>query len=68
VIISFEQVLQFIERYVRIPEFLDRSLLDDTIRVQKLQKAIQAVPAETREVHEKHGKRGLWGICSVLDG
>jgi hypothetical protein len=49
---DFGSALQLLERHVRIPEFVDRLLLEDTLREvsEKIDEAIQAVPSENREL------------------
>jgi hypothetical protein len=48
---DFGRAQQLMERHVRIPEFVDRMLLEDSIReISESEQAIQAVPSENREL------------------
>jgi hypothetical protein len=49
---DFDSALQLMERHVRIPEQLNRVLLEDTLRElsERIDEAIQTVPNENREL------------------
>jgi hypothetical protein len=52
---DFNSGLQFVEHHVRIPQLLNRVLLEDTVRVisDRIEEAIQAAPNENRELARK---------------
>jgi hypothetical protein len=49
---DFEKALRLVERHIRIPDFLNRLLLEDTVSEisQKIAVAVEAVPTENREL------------------
>jgi hypothetical protein len=52
---DFDSALQLVERHVRIPELLNRLLLEDTLHELsgKIEEAIQTVPNENRELAKR---------------
>jgi len=49
---DFESALRLVERHVRIPDFLNRRLLEDTVTEisEKIAAAVESVPSENREL------------------